>query len=231
MNSFYKYYLFIIITCVSCKERIVKKTEISPIPTHKLKKDTTYLKKEHVLNLANELNIGDSISAVLTKEYLLPEKMTLKQDSSFYYTGTFLTLINKPISDIESLKKHIKHKFYLTRQHIEMDGNPKYSEMGIFKFSGKTYYDWFLTIDTPASSDYMETILVGFQNSKGKLIAQELSMNLTNAILKDSILIFNQDFSEPLEKGTHILIDSVRLNIYSLEKEIHHIENRTEFYE
>uniref|UniRef100_UPI002636C4D6 hypothetical protein n=1 Tax=uncultured Aquimarina sp. TaxID=575652 RepID=UPI002636C4D6 len=145
--------------------------------------------------------IGDTTSIILTKEYSIPENGELKQDSTFYYKGVFLNLFTKSLSfsKNDSIKKLIDNKKYDSRIDLGSEGNPDNAKIRTWDFNTATNYDWFLAVDMVASSDFTETSLIGFNKNVGNLIAQEVSMELNNVKLKDSILIFKQDFSEPLE--------------------------------
>jgi len=243
MKSFLKVIILFLFVIFSCKNNVEKKTEANFPTNKKYEKDIFTNKKiepkknvqpyKRLTQIAKKHKIGDTTSIILTKEYSIPENGELKQDSTFYYKGVFLNLFNKPLSFSmnDSLKTLIDNQKYDSRIDLGSEGDPDNAKIRTWDFDIATNYDWFLAVDMLASSDFTETSLIGFNKNVGNLIAQEVSMDLNNVKLKDSILIFNQNFSEPLENGSHILIDSVRINIYSSKKETQNIENRTETFE
>lgn len=242
MNSFLQTIILFLFVIISCKNNIEKKTEASSSTNKKYEEDTIANQKiepvkkvqeyNRLTQIAKKYKIGDTISIILTKEYSIPVKRELKQDSTFYYKGVYLNLFNKSLSfsKNDSLKTLIDNKKYDKRINLGIEGNPNNAKIRTWNFNAKTNYDWFLAIDMLVSSDFLETTLIGFNKKGGNLIAQEVSMDLNNVQLKDSILIFTQNFSEPLENGSHILIDSVRINIYSLKRESQTIKDSIETF-
>lgn len=201
------------------KEYSKSNTDSKKVEITESKEKTTIYKR--LTKIIKKISVGDTMSIALTTEYVIPESGELKYDSTYYKKGVFINVFDSFILNIksDSLENLIDHQKIDYRIEMTGDGNPEFAKINSWEFGIPTRYDWFLTTEMPASSDYIETTLIGFKNNESKIIAQEYSMDLNQAILKDSVLIFNQQFIDTLENGFKTYIDSVRINIYSSEKE------------
>ena len=221
-------FILIFVVIFSCKKNTLTKTnlELENLIRQKVFKKSLGSDKK-LIQLIKKKNFEDTLSVVLTNEFKIPRNGVLNYDSSYYHIGAYLNVYRGNISIAKDGLLDDFFKKHKPNYRIDLggEGDPKTAEITEWKFNTSVRYDWILAIDMIASSDNIETTLVGFLNDKSKIIAQEYSMDLDQFVLNDSVLIFNRKLTDTQVGGFVENSDSIRINIYSSEREVIKLKN------